>query len=282
MQYRRWSWWAWALACLVGLVVAAAIILAVWKLPSLLYGDVTQASPDARLQAASSFRTALVAGLAGLAALGSLAIATRTYRLTQQGQITDRFTKAIEQLGSDKMEVRLGGIYALERIANDSPQDRATIAEVLTAFVRGPHHQPTPEELQHFGWLSGWAADVQAALTVLGRRKAPVGAAEPLDLRRANLTRADLRGAQLQGADFFLANLEEAHLHRAQLQGANLEYVNLRYATLIGAQLQDSDLRGARLENADLRGVQLEGAARDSGTVWPDGFNWKAAGVRHD
>jgi len=49
MQHRRWSWWAWVLACLIGLVVAAAIILAVWKLPSLLYGDVTHASPDARL-----------------------------------------------------------------------------------------------------------------------------------------------------------------------------------------------------------------------------------------
>jgi membrane protein implicated in regulation of membrane protease activity len=113
MHYRRWSWWAWALACLVGVAALAAIILAAWKLPSLLYGDVSQASPDARLQAASGFRTAFVAGLAGLAALGSLAMASRTYRLTQQGQITDRYTKAIEQLGSDKLDVRLGGIYAL-------------------------------------------------------------------------------------------------------------------------------------------------------------------------
>jgi hypothetical protein len=69
---QRWlrPWWAVALACLVGL---AAIILAVWKLPSLLYGDVSKASADARLQAASGFRTALVAGLAGLAAPGGLA-----------------------------------------------------------------------------------------------------------------------------------------------------------------------------------------------------------------
>jgi hypothetical protein len=76
---QRWlrPWWVLALVCLLGVAALAAIILAVWKLPSLLYGDVTQASPDARLQAASSFRTALVAGLAGLAALGSLTIATR-------------------------------------------------------------------------------------------------------------------------------------------------------------------------------------------------------------
>jgi hypothetical protein len=126
-------------------------------------------------------------------------MATRTYRLTQQGQITDRYTRAIEQLGSDKLDVRLGGVYALERIANDSPQDRATIAEVLTAFVRGHAHQPTDEELQYFGWLSGWAEDVQAALAVLGRRKAAAGAAGRLNLRRAYLRRADLRGAQLRG-----------------------------------------------------------------------------------
>ena len=120
MVGRRRPLWIWALACLLGL---AGIILVVWKLPSLLYGDVSKASADARLQAASGFRTALVAGLAGLAALGSLAMATRTYRLTQQGQITDRYTKAIDQLGSEKLETRLGGIYALERIAVDSERD---------------------------------------------------------------------------------------------------------------------------------------------------------------
>src|SRR5205085_43814 len=75
---------------------------------------------------------------------------------TQEGQITDRFTKAIDQLGksdspsSDEPEtkkgltpsresllaVRLGGIYALERIARDSPRDHWQIMEVLTAYVR--------------------------------------------------------------------------------------------------------------------------------------------------
>ena len=90
MQGRRWPWWVWAL---VGPAALAGIIVAVWKLPSLLYGDVSQASAEARLQAVSGFRTALIAGLAGLAALGSLVMASRTYRLTQQGQLTDRYTK---------------------------------------------------------------------------------------------------------------------------------------------------------------------------------------------
>jgi hypothetical protein len=45
----------------------------------------------------------------------------KTTALTKQGQVTDRYTKAIDQLGSDKIDVRIGGMYALERIARDSP-----------------------------------------------------------------------------------------------------------------------------------------------------------------
>ena len=44
--------------------------------------------------------------------------------------------KAVEQLGSDKLEVRLGGIYSLERISKESPDDYWTVMENLTAFVR--------------------------------------------------------------------------------------------------------------------------------------------------
>jgi hypothetical protein len=195
MERRRWMRVNWTLASLAGLVVLAGIILTLWKLPSWPYGDVTQASPDARLQAANGFRTAFLAGLAGLAALGSLVIATRTYRLTQQGQITDRYTKAIDQLGSDKQDVRLGGIYALERIANDSPFDRATIEEVLTAFVRGHSPSPDADEPSRDDLnlpLRYSAPDVQAALTVLGRRKPPTSQPQALDLSETDLAGANL------------------------------------------------------------------------------------------
>jgi hypothetical protein len=76
----------------------------------------------------------------------------RTLWLTEQGQITDRFTRAIEQLGETddngkpKLELRLGGIYALERIAWDSPErDYSTVMEVLTAYVRENASWPPKE-----------------------------------------------------------------------------------------------------------------------------------------
>jgi hypothetical protein len=255
------------MAGLAGLVVLVGIILAVWKLPSMLYGDVTKASPDARLQAASGFRTAVVAGLAGLAALGSLVMATRTYRLTQQGQITDRYTKAIEQLGSDKRDVCLGGIYALERVAVDSPRDHATIVMVLGAFVREHSELNDPQS------RAVSTMEVEAAAAVLGRlpdrfpnssrgdlRWANLGRA---GLKEANLRKANLAGANLWIADLTRANLVEADLLGANLKGAKLGHANLEHANLEGAEfseatnLYETNLAGATLTGMDLLEVNL-------------------------
>jgi Pentapeptide repeats (8 copies) len=246
-QPRRWPW------ILAGLAVLAGVLLAVWKLPPLLYGDVTEASPDARLQAANSFRTALIAGLAGLAALGSLAMAARAYQLTQQTQLTERYTKAIEQLGSEKLDVRLGGIYALERTAVDSERDQPTVAEVLSAFVR--EHSRPPDDDSDDRPDQRPATDVQAAITVLGR----------LPERLNTYPRADLRGAYLKGAV-----LHDAHLEAASFIGTNLEATNfiaahLEYAVLVdahleGAALINAHLKGAILDRAYLKGALLDGA----------------------
>jgi hypothetical protein len=99
-----------------GLLVlgSAALFLVVWwKLPLALYGK-TAGSDDARLKAITDTRTALLAGLVGVGALLTFWLNSQLYRLTarafeltEQGHITERYTKAIEQLGSDKLDVRL-------------------------------------------------------------------------------------------------------------------------------------------------------------------------------
>jgi hypothetical protein len=57
-------------------------------------------------------------------------------RIAEQGQITDRYNAAITNLGSRSIEVRLGGIYALQRLMQDSSRDQPTVVAVLGAFVR--------------------------------------------------------------------------------------------------------------------------------------------------
>jgi hypothetical protein len=81
-------------------------------------------------------RTAVFALLAGSIAVVGAIYTARTFALNRRGQITERFTRAIEQLGDDKIEIRLGGIYALERIAHESPEEHGPILEVLSAYVR--------------------------------------------------------------------------------------------------------------------------------------------------
>jgi hypothetical protein len=248
-----------------------------------LYGDVSNASADARLQAASGFRTALVAGLAGLAALFSLAIANRTYGLTQQGQITDRYTKAIEQLGSDKLDVRLGGIYALERIAKDSKRDHSTVVEVLSAFVREhsdpAHTESEPSIANVFStFIEGDSepaaeqgpeaerparkpqptTDVRAALSVLGRLP-PLPDMRRADLSNAHFVGANLRGMNLSGVLFDGANLQGAKLEGADLSGSSLRDAILGWADLRLANLQDVDLHKANLQEARLGLADLRG-----------------------
>jgi uncharacterized protein YjbI with pentapeptide repeats len=206
-------------------------------------------------------------------------------QLTQQRLITERFSKAVEQIGNTKEEVVIGGIYSLERIAKDSPKDQWTIMEVLTSYIRKNSPIPSniqqlePEERQKaLEKLPSVSIPVQAALTVIGRRKVEndqagdnlAGTTNPnkikfLDLSGTNLRGADLIGANLNranldGANLNRANLIEANLNRANLDGANLNGANLNLANLNLANLNLANLNLANLNGAYLNGAKLNGA----------------------
>jgi hypothetical protein len=71
-----------------------------------------------------------------------LQVAAATESDAEARRITDLYTKAVEQLGSDKAPVRLGGMYALERLAQDNPGQRQTIVNVWCAYLRMPFTLP--------------------------------------------------------------------------------------------------------------------------------------------
>src|SRR5215471_816835 len=131
---------------------------------------------NAAVTAAISVGGSVIVALAGFLANvrntnKTTALTLRAIELTEQGQVTDRYTKAIDQLGSGKLDVRIGGIYALERVARDSPRDHPTIMAVLAAFIREhsreqwPPAEPGAEPPERTT-----RPDVQAAATVIGRR----------------------------------------------------------------------------------------------------------------
>jgi Pentapeptide repeats (8 copies) len=207
-----------------------------------------------------------------------------TLRLTEQGQITDRFTKAIDQLGEvdsqgePRLEIRIGGIYALERIAKYyqeySPEDYGPVMEVLAAYIREnakrtPNQASRPtlkaQDVSNFlslQFLSGARGDIQAALDVIGRRQEehmPEEYRVSLDLQKTDLSGTSLVGANLSGADLTQTNLSGAFLHKANLSRADLSGADLSGAVLSGANFSGATLYETFLEGATLSTVVLSG-----------------------
>lgn len=238
-------------------------------------GQVTGTLRALHLQTArDAARGRLLTFGAGVFAAAALVYTARNFQLSREGQVTERYTKAIEQLGSKELDVRLGGIYALERVARDSARDHPTVMEVLAAFVREHSRERVPLPPESAPEASAIAperviqTDVQAALTVIGRRNYARDRGQ-LDLTRADLTDANLSSANLAGAQLTFARLTRASLTDADLTGAAFAKVNLAGADLTRAQLSRAhlviaDLTGARLTEANLTGADLTGATLTS------------------
>ena len=196
--------------------------------------------------------------------------------------LNERFASAAEQLGHKQPVVQVGAIYALEQVAKASLDLRAPIHELLSAFIRAEstwaHHDPathsdrgSPVKASELSLLRIRAPHVQA-ITVLGRRCAVPG--EVLGLQSVDLRVAYLGGANLHGAI-----LGWSMLAGADLSGAELSDVNLRGANLTGVILRRAILSGADLARADLTAADFQQARCDGTTIWPEGFDWGAAGV---
>jgi hypothetical protein len=214
---------------------------------------------DERLKLQNDVRIGLLQGVAGVAVIAAVVVTWRQLetdrrQLRQQLEVAgatqagDRFAQALDQLGSEQLDVRLGGIYGLERIAaratqeaaaaggayrppgqegsGDPPaagwwasQDRVQVFEILSAYVRTTSHRPPVGPAGSPAALQIRQADVNAAVTALARRTVLAGD-QPLDLS------------------------------------------------------------GSLLPGARLGWARLAGARASADTHWPDGFDWRAAGAR--
>jgi uncharacterized protein YjbI with pentapeptide repeats len=284
-----------------GVLVASVLVLPARVVArDITTGDLT---PEQRASAINGVRSTLVQGVIGLAALVGIFVAwqqlqtdreqSRTDReqlreqliLTRQGQVADRFTRAVDQLGSDKLELRVGGIYALERIAKEATDGdaRLVVAEVLSTYVR--QHSPldptgSAAKRSAEDRLEARQPDVQAAVTVLARRTV-LAKDPPLNLSNVDLGKADLAKAQLRTTNLRGSRLQEADLSGAQLQQADLRGVRLQQADLREAQLQEADLTGAQLQGAILARAQLQHAILGGPgprQTEPDRPQWQAIG----
>ncbi len=244
----------WARRVELGTVVVAAVV----AVGGLWYTNVQAQQANEQMRQANE------------QALKADAQAKADLSLATEDQVTERYTAAVENLGHDKVDVRLGGIYGLQRIMKDSPRDQPTIGNILAAYVRTNASKP-PAKGQEL------PADVDAAFMVLGTRDRKHDGDFRLDLREARLPRlqaadfpedesgVDLSGGMLLGIDLSEAFLPSANLSRSWLSGANLFRTSLpdsslSHAMLLGANLAYANLTNTNLTHSSLSSTHLNSA----------------------
>jgi Pentapeptide repeats (9 copies)/Pentapeptide repeats (8 copies) len=228
------------------LLLAVVVIVAVtWPLTCWLYG-IAGDDPARRIEAIKTGLT-VAAGTGGALALllafrrqrATEIIATETReaqereyeqrdraadageRDAEQRRITELYTRAVDQLGNDQAPVRLGGLHALERLAQITPDQRQIIVDVICAYLRMPYRssdgQPPAEDAptEAHARYEQRRQELQVRLTaqrILAAHLRP-GAVDTfwpdidLDLTEAQLRQLDLidcriRNAQFTGAQF--------------------------------------------------------------------------------
>jgi len=267
------------------------LLLIVWKVPQIQTRNILDAGK--KFAAENEARKTIVQVLGGLAVLGTIYSivvtarnASKTLELTRDAQLAERFGKATEQLGAylpagkKNIDERVGAIYALEAIANRSPDyHHSEIMEILTGYLRNNSRWNSPCSPQPTSCSARRAlgdrrsepyritadGDIQTALVVLARRN-PEYDADPTKyisaVRELDLRGTDLRGTFLSRGD---RNLEGADISNSNLEGVNWTGVSMHEADfegscMAGAQLWASDMQEANFDKADLSGAYLTDA----------------------
>ncbi|MFB9164861.1 pentapeptide repeat-containing protein [Arthrobacter psychrochitiniphilus] len=277
-NHLRWRWFG---AC----AFVAASIAAIWLLPEALVNWSTRAIVDPLkplssaefVKAVTDARQGVLFSVGGCIAIFTLLISLSKHNLDRRSQEldrerqeldrdanrTNRYTEAVKQLGAESSpSIRLGGIYALERIAQDSPRDRQTILDVLCAFAR-----ERSSVAKMVGANAVLVTDVAAAVTVFGRRKFLDSNQVSFDLSRTYLGGIRLSNACLAYTNFGFSNLAEAQLDHANLTRVTLLNANLVRANLFSASLRSANLIRANFTLAGLSAADLSQADLSEGIL---------------
>lgn len=288
--------WLSVLASPLWIALIALVFFSIWKLATTFGTAVGVESMRWHVLAI----VGMIVSLGGLLAIPLMITnafhAERRTRATEESYLTDRIAQAVEKLGSERivwrdnkqssepnLEVRMGALYLLERIAKDSPRDHVPVTETICAYIRENANKPhidveatkenekaaakrlkvkladldagVKEECLAYAIPR---ADVQAAATILGRRSL-----DAIEIETKEKYVLDLRGVFLDRIDWSNANLANAIMDGASLNKATLSVANLRGARLKDASLEGADLFKANLTEAWMSGAKLSNAWLD-------------------
>ncbi|MER7730766.1 pentapeptide repeat-containing protein [Streptomyces erythrochromogenes] len=273
-------------ACLVAGVFVVIDFSIPKSVRAILWPDLSGLTPEATVAAQGQLRLAAVQLIVATGASIALFYTARNYNLTRRGQVTDRFTKALERLGSDQVYIRIGGVAAIKQILLDAPDQAEDAARVLQAFI----YEQTEEagEIEEIDDSESLPPDVTASIEALGA--AAYRALHFVRLPGRNLTGVDLCGMTLNyarfnksrlrmadfsfsrmpggsleesdctGADFAHSSFEAANLTRSDMTASRMDFATFSSAKMDKAQMVGVQAKATRFNNASLKGAALYGA----------------------
>ena len=195
--------------------------------------------------------------------------AQRQIDASQRSMLNERFQNGTEMLGNAKLSARLGGIYALQRLANEEPEEyHMQILRMLLAFVRNPTEDTSvfDEELaseEKGSWVT-WSfnlrPDVQAAMEAIAKRTYA-----GIEIERDEEFPSDLRGANLRGLALDNVTLSDlfvwkADLSRSSFNLSTLEHVNFLDTNLSPAVFARAELGNTSWENCPMARAEFGNA----------------------
>ena len=265
-------------------ISSIALVVAIGVTLSAVYWEDLRGTQDSLSTTVRN--VALVVGgvIAILLAVWRSRVAEQQATTSQEGLLNERYQKGAEMLGSEVLSVRMGGIYALQRLSEEHPEQyHVQIMRLFCAFVRHPTQRGESETPVAVGVVAAVPdetpveaserirEDVQAVMEAIGYRNRRGISLEMQAEFTLNLRGADIRNASLEGANLSGANFTEASLRHARLTHANLSRAILWHADLASfvdpelpvmypTLLDGANLRGANLMYANLFGARLQGA----------------------
>ncbi|MES2434182.1 MAG: pentapeptide repeat-containing protein [Pseudomonadota bacterium] len=262
-----------SLGGVIGLVLCLLFLAAFVAAAAVIFGTIRDIFSTTARATPNLGAGALITALLGAPFLiWSTVIKHRALGFQKEGHLTDRISKAVEQLGAEKtvkvpkpddsgsietslpnIEVRIGGVLSLERIAQDSVaydkgRDHVRVMEILCAYVREnaramnlePSVPPFKNKIPRL--------DIQMVLHVIKRR-----APEQIQLEESVRYRLDLRSTDLDGCDLSRGDFSGAIFWRSRLEAANLSNTNLT-----GTQMQGCLINFAKFWDATLKGTSFD------------------------
>jgi hypothetical protein len=294
---------------LLAVVILAAILWSVWWIPKFYAAGLPERAVNKdgqlalvdRIDAEQNTRGLIVQLIGGMVVLGTLYRGWREFQrdqhqrsydmrhrteelaLTRQNIVDERFSRAINQLGSENRDVRLGGILSLDMLARANPEYHWPVLDVLASYIQEHTREShaAAERAAEAGCLTELPPlpnDIYFALYALTNRNTANDslANSYIDLSNTCLTNARIAAF----ADMRWCDLSNSHAENACFREVDLLKANLAGASMIGsdferANLTQANLNGAVLDNAsliDARGLtweQLDSARSLRGAVLP-------------